>query len=46
MSIRFKCERYVFIVDNTVKYKEYIVDEIVNKSHLGKNNEYVIVIDR
>jgi len=43
---RFKCERYVFIVDNTVKYKEYIVDEIVNKSHLGKNNEYVIVIDR
>jgi len=43
---RFKCERYVFIVDNTVKYKEYIVDEIVNKSHFSGNKEYVIMINK
>lgn len=43
---RFKCRKYLFVVDNTVKYKEYIVDEIMNKSHLNKNSEYVILIQR
>lgn len=42
----FKCKRYVFVVDDTMKYKEYITDVIINKSHFGKNNEYVVVIDR
>ena len=42
----FKCSRYLFVVDSTVKYKDYIVDEIKNKSHLNKNTEYVIMIDR
>ena len=41
---RFKCKRYLFVVDNTEKYKDYIVDEIVNKSHMNKNKEYVILI--
>ena len=42
----FKCHRYVFVVDNTDRYKDYIVDEIINKSHMNTNKEYVIVIDR
>ena len=43
---RFKCSRYLFVVDNTIRYKDYIVDEIKNKSHLNKNSEYVIMINR
>ena len=43
---RFKCKKYLFVVDYTEKYKEYIVDEIKNKSHLNKNSEYVILIER
>lgn len=42
----FKCKKYLFVVDNTEKYKDYIVDVIENKSHLNKNMEYVILINR
>ena len=41
----FKCKRYVFVVDETIKYKEYIADVITNKSHFGSNSEYVIIIE-
>lgn len=41
----FKCKRYLFIVDYTEKYKDYIVDEIINRSHLNNNNEYIIMIN-
>lgn len=41
---RFKCNAYLFVVDNTEKYKNYIVEEIENKSHFGKNKEYVVLI--
>lgn len=41
---RFECNAYLFVVDNTEKYKEYIVEEISNKSHFGKNTEYVILL--
>ena len=41
----FKCKKYVFVVDdNIIKYKKYITEEFENKSHLGKNKEYIIVI--
>ena len=43
---RFKCKKYLFVVDDTNKYKNYIVDEIKNKSHFGTNSEYVILIER
>ena len=43
---RFKCRKYLFVVDDTDKYKDYIVDEIINKSHFGSNREYVILIQR
>jgi len=42
----FKCKRYVFVVDETTKYKDYIVDDIRNKSHFGTKSEKIIVIDR
>lgn len=42
---RFKCKTYLFVVDETEKYKDYIVEEINNNSHFGINKEYVIKID-
>lgn len=42
---RFECNRYVFVVDNTDKYKDNIVEEISNKSHFSDAKEYVVVID-
>ena len=41
---RFKCKTYLFVVDETEKYKDYIVEEISNSSHFGNNKEYVIKI--
>ena len=43
---RFNCKKYLFVVDKTEKYKDHIVNEIVNKSHLGTNTEYVVLIER
>ena len=43
---RFKCKRYLFVVDDTVKYKSHVVDAIRNRGHMGKNNEYVILINK
>lgn len=42
---RYKCKRYVFVVDETVKYTQYIKETITNTSHFGTNNEYIIAID-
>lgn len=41
----YKCSRYIFIVDTTIKYKDYIVEEISNKNHFSDNKEYIICID-
>ena len=41
----YKCNRYIFVVDETKKYKEYIKEEITSKSHFTRNTEYIIVID-
>ena len=41
---RFKCKSYLFVVDNTKKYKDFVVDTITNKSHLNTNTEFVIYI--
>ena len=38
------CKKYLFIVDKTEKYKNNIIKIITNKSHFGKNNEYIILI--
>lgn len=42
---RFDCNRYVFVVDQTTKYVEYVTEEIKHTSHLTKTKEQVIVID-
>lgn len=41
---KYKCKEYIFVVDETEKYKKYVVEIIENKSHFGKNNEYVLYI--
>lgn len=41
---RFKCSKYVFVVDSTENYKANIVEELHSASHLTKAVEYVIVI--
>lgn len=43
---RFNCKRYVFVIDKTEKYLQYVVDTITNRSHLGTNNELIVVIDK
>lgn len=43
---RFDCERYLFVVDETECFKDNIVEEIDNSSHLGKGKEYVVLIRR
>ncbi len=43
---KYKCDTHLFVVDQTEKYKESVVETIENKSHFGKNNEYVILIQR
>lgn len=42
----YDCERYLFVIDNTEKYKDYIVEELINKSHFNSNSEKVILIDK
>lgn len=42
----FKCDKYVFVTDDKIKkYKKYIVEELINTSHWGKNNEYIVAIN-
>ena len=43
---RFDCERYLFVVDKTECFKDNIVEEIDNSSHLGKGKEYVVLIKK
>ena len=43
---RFKCKKYLFVVDKTEKYNDNIIEEINNKSHLYSNNEKVILIEK
>ena len=38
------CIKYLFVVDKTEKYKNCIVETLENKSHFGKNYEYVVLI--
>lgn len=39
------CKGYLFVVDSTEKYKENIVDTLINRSHFGSNTELVIFIN-
>ncbi len=41
---RFKCKKYLFVVDKTEKYSDNIVEYLDNKNHLYSINEKVILI--
>ncbi len=41
---KYKCKNYLFVVDETEKYKNYIVETLKKKSHFGNVTEYVILI--
>lgn len=41
---RFSCKAYVFVVDSTEKYKQYVTETLCNSSHFSKSKEYVVVI--
>ena len=41
---RFKCKRYVFVVDKTEKYNKYVVGKITSTSHFADIEESIIVI--
>lgn len=43
---RFKCRRYVFIVDTTSRYESKTREEIKSTSHFVKLSELLLVIDR
>lgn len=43
---RFKCNRYVFVVDITEKYRDNIVEDLKSTSHFSNVVEKVVVIDR
>ena len=43
---RYNCNEYVFVVDKTEKYSQYIVEELNNKSHFNNNKEHIIRIKR
>lgn len=42
---RFKCGTYVFVVDSTDKYREFVVETIKNSSHFSSSTEQVVVIN-
>lgn len=43
---KFNCKKYLFIVDETIKYQKNIVYTIDNTSHFNNNKEYVILIQK
>lgn len=43
---RFDCNKYVFVVDHTEKYKDYVEEEIHHSSHFVKTKEQVVVLER
>lgn len=43
---RYDCEKYLFVVDSSERYKDYIIGEITNSSHFGNRKEYIILITK
>ena len=42
----YKCRKYLFVVDDSiVKYRNFIVGNIGNKGHMGRNTEFLVFID-
>ena len=45
---RYKCQTYLFVVDDksTLKYKKNVIETLCNRSHFGKNYEYIVRIGK
>jgi len=43
---KFNCKKYIFVVRNTKKYKNNIVEYIEGESHIAKSKEAIIVITK
>ena len=43
---RFDCKKYLFVVDNTEKYKDYVVESLITKNHFGDRSELAILIGK
>ena len=41
---RYDCKKYLFAVDSSERYKDYIIDEITNCSHFCNRKEYIVLI--
>ena len=41
---RYDCEKYLFVVDSSERYKDYIIGEITNCSHFCNRKEYIVLI--
>ena len=41
---RYDCKKYLFAVDSSERYKDYIIGEITNSSHFGNRKEYIVLI--
>lgn len=42
----YKCKHYLFVIDKTEQYSQYIVEKLQNKSHFSTATELVILISR
>lgn len=43
---RYDCKKYLFVVDSSERYKDYIIGEITNRSHFGNRKEYIVLITK
>lgn len=41
---KYRCRKYLFVVDETKKYEDFIVEQKQNRSHFGTNYEKVVMI--
>jgi 23S rRNA A1618 N6-methylase RlmF len=42
---KYNCEKYVFVVDKTKQFNQYVQEELITKSHFNATSEKVIVIN-
>ena len=43
---RYDCKKYLFVVDSSERYKDYIIGKITNRSHFGNRKEYIVLITK
>ena len=43
---RYHCSRYLFVVDKTEQFSQYVVEKLKSSSHFRNNSELVVLIDK